>query len=81
MGNWWSILGGGAGFLKITIINFPLRFLFDVLNMCRPTERFYITCYFSLVFSLFHFIKSFFNSVSFDKMAYLRGKVHKNLHK
>ena len=70
MGNWWSILGGGAGFLKITIINFPLRFLFDVLNMCRPTERFYITCYFSLMF-LADFILLKVFSIAFHLIKWL----------
>ena len=70
MGRWWLILGGDAGFLKITIINFTLRFLFDFLNMCRQTERFCITCYFSLMFLAYVILLKVF-SIAFHLIKWL----------
>ena len=54
----WSIFGGEAQrFLEIAIIPFTSRLLFALLFM--------FFTYFSVIFSLFRFTKSFFNSVLF----------------
>ena len=54
---------GGSGFIQITILNFTSRLLFDLLFTYRLKDIYHLF-FFTNVFSLFRFIKRFFNSVS-----------------
>ena len=59
----WPIFGGEAQrFLEIAIIPFTSRLLFDLLF--KVDCKMFFT-YFSVIFSLFRFTKSFSNSVLF----------------
>ena len=54
---------GGSGFIQITILNFTSRLLFDLIFIYRLKDVVSIVFFFTNVFSLFRFIKRFFNSV------------------
>ena len=57
--NFWR---GNSEFLEIVTINFSSRLLFDLLSTYRLKDLYHLLFY-SYIFSLFCFIKSFLNSV------------------
>ena len=61
--NFWSGIQGFLEFLEIAVINLTSRLLFALLFRCTLKDASLVI--FHLCFSLFCFIKSFFNSVLF----------------